>query len=138
MFKQILPNVMSPIIVSTTGIFKDDAAKITGTETKPQAITRLQAGDFTDLSLLKHSFGAPVPYWAQTPFEGESRNREHAGENVRCVEMRFENGCRVQAVMPETAASLLRRQEYMESQSYLSCFFDAKLPKCHPMRNTDF
>ena len=78
-----------------------------GTETKPQAITRLQAGDFTDLSLLKHSFGAPVPYWAQTPFEGESRNREHAGENVRCMEMRFENGCRVQAVMPETAASLI-------------------------------
>ena len=27
--------------------------------------------------------------------------------NVRCMEMRFENGCRVQAVMPETAASLI-------------------------------
>lgn len=72
-----------------------------------QAVTRLQAGDFTDLALLKQSFGAPVPYWEQVHMAGETRNLEQYGETVRRMEMRFENGCLVRAVTPRTAAALV-------------------------------
>ncbi|MBE5776005.1 MAG: hypothetical protein E7326_00680 [Clostridiales bacterium] len=71
-------------------------------------VSRLQAGDYTDLVLLEDTFGAPVPVWEQVQGKGQTRNVQYAGNPVRRMDVSYDNGARVSAVTPGSSAPLVR------------------------------
>lgn len=71
------------------------------------AVTRLQAGDFTDARLLRDTFGAMLPVLPGETVKGEARNKEFADDIVRHAWMQFSNGAEITAVKPASASALL-------------------------------
>ena len=74
-------------------------------------VERLQSGDYTDLTLMAYAFGAPVPQFPGVSGKGETRNGEYAGQTVRRMDVKYDNGVVVRAVTPESAAPLIRDEK---------------------------
>lgn len=80
-----------------------------------EAVTRLQAGDFTDLRMLRDTFGAMLPALPDCSMEGVARNMEYQGSAVRYAQMRFESGAELTAVRPAFASPLLLKKDLIPS-----------------------
>ena len=86
-------------------LLKQDAGSVPDKKTP---VSRLQAGDYTDLVLLEDTFGAPVPGWEQAQGKGQTRNVQYAGNPVRRMDVSYDNGAKVSAVTPGSSAPLIR------------------------------
>ena len=104
----ILCVILSALVYGACVLLKPDAGNAPAAKVP---VERVQSGDYTDLTLMAYAFGAPVPAFPGVSGKGETRNGEYAGQAVRRMDVRYDNGAVVRAVTPEDAAPLIRDEK---------------------------
>ncbi len=85
--------------------------------TEDGGAARIQAGESSDIAILRSACGFALPYFPGQVMYGEAVNADCGGRNAVVVTMTYQSGAVIQAVKPRSAASLILR-EGLQVQMY--------------------